>query len=457
MKVADNAQWVEDNFGSCELGDARRTKRLVKIAGNMLAAPEKSLPQQNVEWADVKAAYRFFDNEKNTFGKIADPHWQETRQTKPGRFLLISDTTDVDHFSHQATTGLGMLGDGQGRGMQLHNCLMYDCNEEQIRGAAGALIYYRKRKPKNETRMQRLSRLRESSIWGKLVDEVGKAPNESQWIHVFDRGGDNFEAMCHIKLTENDWIIRASQLSRNVFTDDERKVSLNDAISEARELGRYELRLRSRPGVAARTAKITLSVVSVTFPRPSQYSKWVTECGIKELKMNVVIVQEVGASKGIKPIRWVLLTSLPVKTFEDAWQIVEDYENRWLVEEYHKVMKSGCSLEMHALRSADRLEPLIGLISVLGVRLFQLKLIGRNQPEAKAATHVPTSWLKCLKLARPKTKLTGMTVYDFFRELAKMGGFLGRKGDGEPGWQTIWRGFQQLHAILDAMKLIFPT
>jgi len=454
MQVLDNDRWVEENFGSCELGDARRTKRLVKIAGNMLAAPEKSLPQQNVEWADVKAAYRFFDNENNTFQRIAEPHWQQTRQTKPGRYLLISDTTDVDHFSHQATTGLGMLGDGQGRGMQLHNCLMYDCNHQQIRGSAGALIYYRQHKPKNETRMQRLSRLRESDVWGMLVDEVGEAPEASHWIHVFDRGGDNFEAMCHVKLSGNDWVIRASKLDRKVLTNEGRKISLNEAISEARELGGYELSLRSRPGVAARTAKIRLSVVSVTFPRPSQYSKWVTRCGIKELKMNVVIVQEVDAPKGVTPIRWVLLTSLVVETFEDAWQVVEDYENRWLVEEYHKVIKTGCSLEMHALRSADRLEALIGLISVIGARLFQLKLVGRNQPEAKAATHVPASWLKCLKLVRPKTKLTGMTVYEFFRELAKMGGFLGRKGDGEPGWQTIWRGFQKLQSILDAMKLI---
>ena len=454
MKAVDNDQWVEDNFGACELGDARRTKRLVKIAGNMLAGPEKSLPRQNVEWADVKAAYRFFANENNTFQKIAQPHWEQTRQTKPGRYLLISDTTDVDQYSHQATTGLGILGDGRGRGLQLHNCLVYDCNEGQIRGAAGALIYYRKRRPKNETRRQRLSRLRESEIWGLLVEQVGEAPEGSQWIHVFDRGGDNFEAMCHIQFTGNNWVIRASKLDRNVFTEDRRKISLKKAVSEARELGSYELRLRSRPGVAARTAKIQLSVIRVAFPRPSQYSEWVKKCGIKELQMNAVIVQEVDAPKGVTPIRWVLLTSLPVETFEDAWQVVEDYENRWLVEEYHKVMKSGCSLEMHALRSADRLEALIGLISVIGVRLFQLKLIGRNQPEARAATHVPASWLKCLKLARPKMKLTGMTVYEFYRELAKLGGFLGRKGDGEPGWQTVWRGFQKLQSILDTMKLL---
>ena len=117
-----------------------------------------------------------------TFENIAQLHWQQTRQTKLGRYLLICDTTDVDHISREATTGLGMLGDGRGRGMQLHNCLMYDCIEKQVRGAAGALIHYRKRKPKNETKMQRLNRERESRIWGELVDQVGSAPEAGQLI-----------------------------------------------------------------------------------------------------------------------------------------------------------------------------------------------------------------------------------------------------------------------------------
>lgn len=454
MKVLDNQTWVDENFGDCELGHARRSKRLIKVAANMLAAPEQSIPQQNELWSDVKAAYRLFANDKVTFDKVARPHWQLTRQTQSGRYLLISDTTDIDHYSHQATTGLGMLGDGKGRGMQLHNCLMYDCDAKLIQGAAGALIHYRKHKPKNETRAQRLVRGRESDVWGKLVDQIGSAPEGSQWIHVFDRGGDNFEAMCHIRLSGNDWVIRAAQLHRNVVAEDGRKVTLSDAIKESRLLGSYELNLRTRPGVAARTAKIELSAVRVTYLRPSQFSPWVRKCGIKDLAMNVVIIEEVDAPKGVTPILWVLLTSLGVSTFQDAWQVVEDYENRWLVEEYHKVMKSGCGLQLHALREAKRLEPLIALISVIGVRLFQMKLIGRSQPKAKASSHVPASWLGCLKLARPKTKLTGMTVYEFFRELAKLGGFLGRKHDGEPGWQTIWRGYRKLQSFLDGMRLV---
>ncbi len=454
MKVLDNDQWVAKSFGDCSLGDKRRTERLTKIASNMLAKPEGSIPEQNVDWADVKAAYRFFSNKNVTFENVCEKHWQQTRLTKPGRYLLICDTTDIDHYSHKATTGLGILGDGVGRGMQLHSCLMFDSGDKQIVGTAGALIHYRKHQPKGETRAARLARAREGDVWGNLVDSIGAAPEGSQWIHVWDRGGDNFEAMCHLKLINNDWVIRASKLNRGVLCEDGQAMQLDQAIENAHLLGTYELNLRSREGVAARTAKMELSVVRVIYPPPKLSSKWVKQCGVKQLAMHAVVVKEVGVEKGVKPICWVLLTSLPINSFEDAWQVVEDYEHRWLIEEYHKVIKSACSIESHALRTADRLEPLIGMISVLGTRLFQLKLIGRNQPNAKAVTHVPTSWLKCLKLARPKLTLTGLTVYEFFRELAKLGGFLGRKHDGEPGWITIWRGFQKMHSLLDGMRLV---
>jgi hypothetical protein len=453
MKMLDNQTWVDSQFSQAELGDSRRTKRLVTIANNMLAVPEQSLPKQNTNWSDLKAAYRLFSNDNVTFDAVAETHWTQTRETKPARYLLISDTTDIDHFSHKATTGLGQLGKGDGRGMQLHNCLVYNCDDKLIEGTAGALLHYRIKVPKNETRTQRLNRVRESELWGNLVDKVGSAPAGSQWIHVFDRGGDNFEAMCHIRLTGCDWIIRAARLQRNVINQAGEKVSLKAALQEPRLLGSYELSVRSRKGVKARTAKIEVSVVSVTFPRPRHHSKWVKQCGIDELPMQVVLVQEVGAPKGVTPIRWVLLTSLPVNTFEDAWQVIEDYENRWLVEEYHKVIKSACSVERHALSSAERLEPLIGLISVIGTRLPALKLIGRHQKEARAATHVPATWLKVLKLARPKLRITGMTVYEFFRELAKLGGFLGRKHDGEPGWETVWYGYKKLHSLLDGLRL----
>lgn len=454
MKVLDNSQWIQTQFEDCPLGDQRRNDCVQRIATKMLRAPEKSLPQQNPDWKDLKAAYRLFASPSVTFAGIAQPHWQQTRQTKPGRYLLISDTTDISQRTHQATTGMGILGDGRGRGLQLHNCLMYDCGQQQIRGMAGVLVNYRKRVPKKETSAQVLKRIRESQLWGNLVNEIGPPPQGSQWIHVFDRGGDNFESMCHIKLSHCDFVIRASKLNRNVLDDQGNTVPLREAIEDAKRLGSYELSLRSRRGVKARTAKMEVLSCSITMPRPRHKSPWLKQCSIDQLAVNVVIVQEVSAPKGIKPIRWVLLTSQPATTFAAAWQVIEDYENRWMVEEYHKVIKTGCSAEQHALRTADRLEALLGLISVIGVRLFQMKLIGRSQPDAKATTHVPSSWLRCLKIVKPKLATKQLSVYEFFRELAKLGGFLGRTHDGEPGWQTTWRGYQVLQQHLDSMRLV---
>ena len=152
MVIADNKQWVQEQFGQCDFGDSRRTDRMLKVAGNMLAAPEQSLPQQNVLWSELKAAYRLFDNPNVTFEATGAEHWKKTRQTKPGRYLLISDTTDFNHNSHPATTGLGFLGDGRSRGVQQHSCLVYDSDSGVIVGQAGALLQYRKRKPKGETR-----------------------------------------------------------------------------------------------------------------------------------------------------------------------------------------------------------------------------------------------------------------------------------------------------------------
>lgn len=453
MICRDNEVWVEEQFGNCQLGDARRTKRLKVVAQNMLDAPEKSLPQQNPDWSDLKAAYRLLDQPNVTFAAVCKPHWQQTRQTPPGRYLLISDTTDLDHTSHRATTGLGMLGDGQGRGVQMHHCLVYDTDQKLIVGMAGGRLHYRSRTPKNETRMQRLQRVRESELWGDLVTDIGSPPVGSRWIHVFDRGGDNFEAMCRTHQSHADWIIRAAKLNRTVIDSQGQQRCLSDVTQAAQVLGSYDLHLRSRVGVAARTAHLQVSVTCVTFPQPQHRSPWLRQCPITELTMNVVIVQEVGPLRGVTPIRWVLLTSLPVETFANAWQVIEDYECRWLIEEYHKVLKTGCDIEGASLRTAERLEPLVGLTAVVGIRLFQMKLIGRSQPQAKAPSHVPSSWLKCLALLRPKLKMDGLTVYAFFRELAKLGGFLGRTHDGEPGWQSIWTGFQKLQSILAGLRL----
>jgi hypothetical protein len=230
-------------------------------------------------------------------------------------------------------------------------------------------------------------------------------------------------------------------------------VKLPEALKDAVEIGSYELDLRSRPGQAARTAKMIVSSTSITIPRPKCCSPFTKKCGILDIETNVVIVEEVNTSKGVKPIRWVLMTSLPAKTFKQACQVIEDYEYRWLIEEYHKVIKSGCKIEGHYLRTLGRLEALFGLVSVIGVRLLQLKTIGKADKTAVAYNRVPHTWLNALKHLKPRIQVTKITVYEFFREIAKLGGFLARKSDGEPGWQTTWHGYQKLQLIVKGIEI----
>jgi len=453
-QVADNERWVNQNFSRCNFGHVLRTQRLTMMARNMLECPNESLPKQNVEWSDVKAAYRLFDRKEVTFNAVRQCHEEVIRQTPPGVYLMISDTTDINHFTHQATEGLGMLGDGKGRGMQLHSCLVVDAATGVVRGTAAAKVFYRKSIPKNEKRMQRLARSRESTLWGEVTQKAGRPPEGSQWIHVWDRGGDNFEAMCHIVQNSCDWLIRASKLNRVVQLDSGDMTTMEDAVAHSTPVGSYDLHLRARPGVSARVASIQVRSSRVTLPQPKMKSPFVKSCGIQHIATNVLVVEEVNAPKGITPIRWILLTSLPVNSLNAAWTVIEYYEKRWLIEEYHKVMKSGCSIERHSLRTAARLEPLIGLISVVGVRLLSMKTISRHEPAAKAKHRVPGLWLKALLLMKPKLAQRDLTVYEFFREVAKLGGFLARKHDGEPGWQSIWTGYKKLHGRIEGMKLV---
>ena len=196
-------EWAQQNFGTCELGDKRRTDRLVKVATQVANNPSASFPDQMETWGDLKAAYNLFDCEDVTFQKVAGPHWELTKQRAAGRYLVIGDTTELDFGRHRNVPGLGPTGNGSGSGFLLHNALMVDAESEEIIGVAGQTIHYRPEKKKTKSKKkensaQKLRRERESKVWGDVIDQVGKPPEDVQWIHVLDRGGDNFEVYCHL-------------------------------------------------------------------------------------------------------------------------------------------------------------------------------------------------------------------------------------------------------------------
>ena len=441
-------QWAEEQFGRCALGDKRRTRRLVQYAAQVAAAPNASTPRQTESWAECKAAYNLIECEEATFAAITQPHFQSTRGRTTGTWLLLGDTTET-HFPGKSVTGLGPTGDGGGRGFLLHSSLMVRPDGKEIVGLAGQVIRYRRRVKHEPGGAQRLRRKdRESRIWSDLLGQIGPAPEGVRFIHVFDRGGDQFELYCRISQQHADWVVRAAQLRRWIRPPQGQRQKLLDYLAGLSVQGGYTLELTANNKQPARTAQVEMRFGPITMPRPQHISEWVKKSKIRQIPMWVVEAREVSPPPGVQAARWVLWSSQPVESFADAWRTLEYYEKRPLIEEFHKALKTGCSLEERQYETAPRLEAITGVLSVTAVRLLQLKIVARDEPQRPASQVVPVSWIVMLQRLRKRKLPQPWTVRDFYRQLAMLGGFLGRKSDGEPGWITLWRGFEKLHLCL---------
>jgi hypothetical protein len=442
--ILDPVEWAKKEFGGCVLGDVRRTNSLVRFAAKVAADPAASTPAQAEKWSDLKAAYRLINNPNVTFDAIATPHWEATRQVAPGTYLILCDTTEINFGWDNTATGLGPLGQGTtGRGFLLHSGLMVNAETEEVIGLAGQKIHYRKAAPKGESRTKRLARDRESQVWGALVDQIGSPGEGVRFVNVCDRGADNFEVYCKSLLNQQDWIVRAARLNRNIEYQG-KTMQLSECIEQLPLAGTYELSYRSDEH-GNRTAKIEVRSGTIMMPAPRHQSPWLQDLGITTIAQNVVVVQEVKAPKGVKPLRWVLLTSLPASTFDEAWTVIDYYEQRPVVEDLHKCMKTGCSIEKRQYETSERLEAITGLLSVTAVRLLQIRSASRETPDLPVEDVIPARWVDMLSYLRGK-KIE--TIGEFYRQLAGLGGHMLRSCDGNPGWITLWRGFEKLHMAL---------
>jgi hypothetical protein len=439
----DVNQWAEQQFGTCDLGDQRRTRRAIQVAAQFASDPSGSTTRQTETWGDCKAVYRLMNEEDVTFRAMAEPHWKLTRAQTAGHFLLLGDTTTIDFGIRRKTEGLSPVGDGGGRGFLLHSSLMVNADGEEIFGLAGQTIYYRKPRPKGETFRQRLARERESKIWGEVIDLVGRAPDHVTFTHVFDRGADNFDVFCHLVQSQTGWVVRAAQLKRRVETPQGNQ-RLDHYVRSLPLSGTYELSVRANRDQPARTAQVEVRFGPVRMPRPRDCGTFARGCGLLEIPMWVVEVREVNPPADVKALRWVLLTSLATETFDEAWQVIGYYEKRPLIEEFHKALKTGCRLESRLYRTSHPLETVTGMLSVLAIRLVQLKSVARVDPDRPAETIVPKPWLRMARCVQRGKHREISTVREFLHAVARLGGWLGRKHDGEPGWITLWRGLDKL-------------
>jgi len=456
MVTLDVEAWAEQQFGQCDLGDLRRTRRLMKFAAQAAQKPDASTPRQAEAWADLKAAYRLFDQDEVTFEAITAPHQALTHeQFQDGVWLILNDTTELNFGDLREIEGIGRVGSGEGRGFFLHTALAVRAGEYELAGVAAQELYSRplKKVKRVSSHARKKKSQRETDVWGRVIDRVGPPPEGVRFLHVCDRGADNFDVYCHLAMQRAGWVIRAAQLMRQVREDRGEALALDQLIRRAPCLGTYELTVSANRDQPARTAQLEVRAAALLMPRPKTgVSRFARETGLRAIPMWVVEAREVSSvPAGVEPLRWVLLTSEDTRSFAQAWRIIEHYEQRPLIEEYHKCLKTGCQVEARQYQTAQRLEGVIGLTSVLAVRLLQLKHAARAAPDRPAHDVVPVRWVDGLRrvLRRPRPVTT---VREFFRALASLGGFLGRKCDGEPGWQTLWRGLDTLLQCLRGME-----
>jgi len=443
--VGGAGEWAEQQFGQVDLGDARLERRAVEMATRMALLPGASLPQQMGDRADLIAAYRLLDNPRVTHRGLSESHWQATREraAKEPVVLMVQDISHLD-YTHYARTmaGLGPIGDGRGRGLLLHTTLAVVPGPRQVLGIAHQQVFKRVPVPAGEYRRSRPKEERESRVWGEAVRAIGGPPEGTRWVVVSDSETDHTDFLLTCRAQGCDFNIRLGHTSR-VLLEGKQRHNLHAVIRSWQPVAAKVVEVRARGGRRARRARVLVSFGSVTLQVPK---------GHDPLNIWVVRAWEIDAPEDVEPLEWVLATSVPVEEAEDALERIEWYTARWLDEDYHQCLKTGCEIEQRDLEDVARIERLLGILAPVAVRLLQLREDARLNPQVPAST-VADPLMVAVLAAKVGVSATDMTVRTFWREVAKLGGFLGRRRDGEPGWKTLWRGWLYLHTLAQGVRL----
>jgi hypothetical protein len=348
-----------------------------------------------------------------------------------------------------------------------HNTLAVTADREVL-GLAHQALHRRRTVPRGETPTQKREHpQRESLLWPGACEAMkGSPPAGCTWVDIADRGADTFEFLQSLHERGRRYVIRSAWDRRLAGEDhvacDRIHSTLHGYTRDLPSLGEQTVAVprqqetRRKPRRRARDARVRVAAgpVSVRLPDFAR-----GHCDAESLDLWVVHVREVDPPAGVEPLEWVLLTNVATETLAQAVERVEWYRCRPVVEEFHKGMKTGCGVESMQFEHAERLEPAIGLLSVVAAVLLQLRQVARK-PEATttpATALVPRLFVQVLCGWRHKQARDDMSLYEFTMALANLGGHLNRKSDGFPGWLTLWRGWQDLQLMVrgaEAMRCV---
>lgn len=452
-----DATWAEEEFGEADLGDVRRNARLVQLASVLGAQPSASLPDATDDPATLKAAYRFFDNEYVRAEAMLESHVQSTirRMQTVERVLALQDTTYLDWTDHPATKGLGPLAAPSHQGLLAHTTLAITPErvplgllQQQVWARDPATVRHGDHK-------QRPIEAKESQKWLTSLDAViaaRKACPTTQFVSVGDREADVYDLFLRARPAGVDLLVRAAQDRKA----DHPEQYLWAAMATAPVAASVTIHMGARAGQPARNATLTVRWREVTLRPPKRRAKE----HLANVTVWAVWAIETRPPPGVEAVEWLLLTTVPITSTADALERLEWYAARWGIEVWHKVLKSGCHIEDRQLETAERLIRCLTLYSVIAWRILYATMLARVAPNVPCSVLLDEDeWqaLYCrihrVALAPPKPPSLRQAV----RWIAQLGGFLGRKRDGEPGVSVLWKGFQHLVDITAMYRIMRPA
>lgn len=464
--------WAAEEFSEVALGDKRLDARLVRLCDRFSDSPESPINQACADWKETKAAYRFFQNKSVDVGAIMAAHRHKTAGRARGRgtILALQDTSYFVYTSHPRTEGLGEISLKNGknvpkilsRGLVMHACLAVTTEGLPL-GLLDQNIFARQLRPDHQRRSKGGRHIqdvlpveeKESYRWLEALAASTETVPETQVVTVCDREADIYD---FFKLSDQlgaPVLVRASQnrtVNRNSRYAEKGVAKLWDHICQQPVAGSYqiEIPLRSKTkhcgARAARTAVVAVKFGTFTMNPPRNHPKHGNE-KLPDIEMHAVLVTELHPPEGEEPVEWMLLTNHPVASFDDACEKIRWYGLRWRIEMYFKVLKSGFRVEACRLASGERLTRYLTVMSIVAWRIFMITLIARTDPNMPCSKFLAQQEWRVLFLINKKAKeppTMPPTVGEAVTWIAKLGGYLDRKGDGPPGSTTLWRGWKRL-------------
>ncbi len=483
LNLSTRADWAEAEFGSIDLGDSRCSRRLVSSFASMLASPGKSIPQCTGSIAAARAFYRVLDHELLTDALIFDTHragvLRRAQASGVEVFLAIQDTTTFNFDTRKSLEGPGSIGANNVKastaGLLVHSTLFTAADRDQVYGLLNAKIYTReldKRKVQAAgTRNREPIEIKESFRWlesftlarqaQQTLEELTaahspKAPRPLV-VSVGDREADIYELLVEAQTHRDEamGLLVRSQYNRSLV--DEEEVLLWGQLSESALQGTIELKLPRSQGQKPRTVVLSVRFLAVEIAVPVHKRKY--QQMDTPVCVNIIELREQGVEGGIC---WRLVTTLPVEDLAQAVRMARWYARRWQIEEFHRIVKSGCRVEARQLRTLPRLRPALALDMIVACCLMGMSAAARDTPENPAADWLDPDEIGALSAyhrdeATAPAGVQPLTIGCAVRWIGRLGGHLGRKGDGHPGAEVLWRGLLKLDAITEAWRRFHPA